>query len=164
MIFYRSPDGTARELSVLNARLTSTSALVLYPLGALLRQFGPDAIWADILGLLMVVTAFGFALWLAGSSIQRIVAEEETQLDEYELKLRYQSIASAYAILSALFLILVFTGEVILDLGGSIPPITDDVFSGLFWLVFLYATLLPTTILAWRLDPDEGAVEVVDNE
>jgi hypothetical protein len=164
MIFYRSPDGTARELSVHNARLTSTSALVLYPTGALLRQFGPDAMWADIVGLLMVVTAFGFALWLAGSSIQRIVAEEETQLDEYELKLRYQSIASAYAILSALFLVLVFSGEVILDLGGSIPPITDDVFSGLFWLVFLYATLLPTTILAWRLDPEEGVVEVVDDE
>jgi hypothetical protein len=53
---------------------------------------------------------------------------------------------------------------VILDLGGSIPPITDDVFSGLFWLVFLYATLLPTTILAWRLDPEEGVVEVVDDE
>jgi Ni/Fe-hydrogenase subunit HybB-like protein len=163
MIFYRSPTGTARELSIRTVRIACTTTLLFYPSGAALRQFGPDALWAELLGLFLIVVAFGCALLLAGSSIQRIVAEEESQLDEYELKLRYKSISTAYGLLAALALVLTFGGEILADVRGP-AILTGDVFGGFFWLIFLYAMILPTTILAWRLEPDDGRDEVEDDE
>lgn len=87
---------------------------------------------------------------VVGSRLQRIVGDEAGQLDEMELQLRHLATSRAY---------LAFTAAAVLGVAycgfatnaGLWRPNLFEHWNGLFWGLFLYASLLPTAILAWTL-------------
>jgi hypothetical protein len=89
---------------------------------------------------------------LIGTSLQRIVGEETKLLDEYELRLRGRALSRAYAAFSGLALLLVIYAAIASDKGLWVPS-SYDAFNGLFWGVFLYASVIPTAVLSWMVEP-----------
>jgi hypothetical protein len=89
---------------------------------------------------------------LIGTSLQRIVGEETKLLDEYELRLRGRALSASYTAFSVLVLLLVVYAAVASDTGLWVPT-SYDAFNGLFWGVFLYASVLPTALLSWMVEP-----------
>lgn len=151
MIFYRSDKGP-RDLSLQMVRALSAATLLAYPAGALTMALGPDTAATLIAGSTLLVLSLISFTFLAGSSIQRIVAEEEKVLDEFERRLRGRAINRSYATFTALALLAVIYAAIASDKGGWVPS-TYEEFNGLFWGVFLYAAVLPTAILSWNLEP-----------
>lgn len=150
MIFYRSNHGS-RDLTVPTVRTLSGLSLAAYPAGALVLALGPDTLVATLFGYTLILVALGVAAPLIGSSIQRIVGEEVRVLDEFEMRLRGRALSASYATFTGLGLLLVLYAAIASDVGGWLPDSYDE-FNGVFWGVFLYASLLPTAILSWMVD------------
>lgn len=156
MIFYRSPTQN-RDIGRGLARTLSTGSLIAYPVGAFILEFG-DGLGSTLLGFGLICVALACVFAMAGSTIQRIVGEEAGKLDEYELKLRFRAIQAAYAAMTSIVLILIIYAAIASDNGWWAPTSYDE-FNGLFWGVFLYATMLPSAFLAWQIDPADAAPE-----
>jgi hypothetical protein len=162
MIFYRSPAsaGNAAGPSLLTVRMLTLVALVAYPIGGLIMALGPDGKGGlfphEAAGLALITLALLCAAPVLGSRLQRIVGDEAKKLDEWELQLRHKAMSSAYALSMGLVCAGLFYAGVASDAGWWLPR-SYDAFNAIFWGVFLYATLLPTAFLAWRLDEDEAA-------
>jgi len=155
MFFYRSlnnPSGTARPLRTI--RTLCVTALAAYPAGALLRALGPDHPASDIGGLALIVVSLGCAAAVAGSRVSRIAGEERGRLDEYEKHLRASAMEHAYSILAAIVALAVVYIAIASDAGLWVPTGYEQ-WNGVFWGVFLIASLLPATILAFRLQPGD---------
>lgn len=151
MIFYRSHKGS-REVSVAMVRIASATSMVAYPAGALWLALGPDTLATTLLGYGLILMALIAYVPLAGSSVQRIVGEEAKVLDEYELRLRGRAMGAAYATFTGLALLLILYAAIASDKGAWFPA-TYEQYSGVFWGLFLYASLLPTALLAWMVEP-----------
>jgi uncharacterized membrane protein len=95
---------------------------------------------------------------LIGTSLQRIVGEETKLLDEYELRLRGRALSGSYAAFSTVALSLVIYAAIASDAGLWVPS-SYEAFNGLFWGVFLYASVLPTAALSWMVEPSFAASE-----
>ncbi|MFM5884807.1 MAG: hypothetical protein ACKOQ3_05695 [Novosphingobium sp.] len=150
MFYYRSP-GADQPITLQRARLTTGLALVLYPVGALLPVVAGSITAARLIGLCLIAIAFACALLMGKTTLQRIVGEEASRLDEYELKLRARATSMVYQILSALVLAGVFYLAVATDAGWWYPKSYEE-FNGLFWGIFLYCFMLPGFILAWQAE------------
>ncbi len=105
---------------------------------------------ADIGGLALVALAVILAISMLNTTFQRIVGEERSMLDEFELSLRAKAMETAYAMLAGLVVTLCIYGAIATDKGGWMPGSYDH-WNALFWGLFLYASLLPTAILAWQV-------------
>lgn len=156
MLFYRSPSASSGNGPSLGTiRTLVTVALVAYPAGALTLALGPDGTGGikapEIAGLGLILLAFFAATPVVGSYFQKIVGDEPGRLDEFELKMRRKAMTSAYAAFTALTLLAVIYAAIATDAGLWLPR-TYDAFNGLFWGVFLYASLLPTAFLVWSPD------------
>ena len=147
MIYYRANvEGAKQGVGPATARLLCLAALGLYPAGALVYALGPPL--ANVAGLMMILLSVLAAAPVLGSRFQRIVAEQTPRLDEFEMQLRLRATTAAYGMFAALVLAGVVYGALAADFGWWIPR-TYNEFNGLFWGVFLYATLLPTAVLVW---------------
>jgi hypothetical protein len=161
MLFYRSPANTAGAAgpSLRTIRTLTLIALLAYPIGGLVLALGPDGAGGLFLheaaGLALITLALICAAPVLGSRLQRIVGDEPRQLDEWELQQRHRAMSSAYALSMGLVCAALFYAAVASDFGWWLPR-SYDAFNAIFWGVFLYATLLPTAFLAWRLDEDEA--------
>jgi len=154
MIFYRTNHG-GRDLPVSTIRFLSVTSLAAYPAGALTLALAPDGLATSVIGFgLIALSLLSFAP-LIGSSAQRIVGEEVSKLDEYELQLRSRAMNAAYACFTALTLLAVIYAAIAADKGGWVPDSYEE-YNGLFWGVFLYAAALPLAILSFKLDPSFG--------
>lgn len=150
MIFYRSnAQASGKSVGVGTARLLCAASLALYPAGAFVHGLGSPLF--GVTGLVLILLSVVAAAPVLGSRFQRIVAEETGRLDEFEMQLRLRATTSAYGLFSALVLSAVIYAALASDFGWWMPR-TYNEFNGLFWGVFLYATLLPTTLLVWRAD------------
>lgn len=157
MIFFRSTKneaGTSRPLATV--RLLAVTALAAYPAGALLRALGPDALAIDLAGFALIVLSLAAAAMLAGTRLSRLTGEERGRLDEYERGLRAGALENAYQIFTALVLLAVIYIAIASDADLWIPRGYEQ-WNGLFWGVFLWASVLPTAVLAFRLRDDEDA-------
>lgn len=155
MLFYRSQQGS-RDPSVAAVRTVSATSLVAYPAGALLLALGPDGPATSLAGYGLIVVALAACVPLIGSSVQRIVAEETKVLDEYELRLRGRALGASYAAFAALVLLLVLYAAIASDKGLWFPDSYDE-YNGVFWGLFLYASVLPTALLSWMVEPTFAA-------
>jgi hypothetical protein len=151
MIYYRTHAGS-RDLSTEMVRILSAASLLAYPAGALLLALGPKSLGTSLVGYGLILLALIAYAPLIGSSIQRIVGEETKQLDEYELRLRGRALSASYAAFTGLALLLVIYAAIASD-NGLWFPTSFDQFNGVFWGIFLYASVLPTTILSWMVEP-----------
>jgi hypothetical protein len=151
MIFYRSAQGS-RDVSIPLVRTLSTTSLVAYPAGALLLALGPDALATSLAGYGLILLALIAYAPLTGSSVQRIVGEETKLLDEYELRLRGRALSASYATFTGLALLLVLYAAIASDKGLWVPD-GYEAFNGVFWGIFLYASVLPTALLSWMVEP-----------
>jgi hypothetical protein len=151
MIFYRSTHAP-RDLSLHWVRTLSAISLLAYPAGALTLALGPDTAGAAIIGYGLILLALVSYAPLTGSSIQRIVGEEVKRLDEFELRLRGRALSLSYAIFTGLALLVVLYAAIASDKGGWFPASYEE-FNGVFWGVFLYASVLPTATLSWMVEP-----------
>ena len=150
MIFYRSSkQADGKGVGIETARLLCAASLALYPAGAIVHGFGSPL--AKILGLVLILLSILAAVPLLGSRFQRVIAEEAHRLDEFEMQLRLRANNSAYGMFAGLVLSGVIYAAIASDFGWWLPSSYDE-YNGLFWGVFLYATLLPTTFLVWRAD------------
>jgi hypothetical protein len=73
-------------------------------------------------------------------------------LDEYELRLRGRALSASYATFAALALSLVLYAAIASDKGLWFPDSYEE-YNGVFWGLFLYASVLPTTLLSWMVEP-----------
>ena len=154
MLYYRSTSG-GKNISLRAARAAALTALAAYPAGALLSEFGPSR-WSHLAGLgLVLVSLIGVAV-LMSSSLQRIVGEKIELLDEYELKLRNRAMSASYTAFTVLALLAVIYAAIAADAGWWVPSEYGD-FNGLFWGIFLYASILPSVFLTWQMDPSDMA-------
>ena len=151
MIFYRASTGP-REMSVSALRLLTAASLICYPAGAAMLAFGPDTLANSVIGFGLILVALVCYAPLINSSIQRVVGEETKKLDEYELRLRGKAMSLTYAIFSGLVLLSVLYSAIAADKGFWFPS-TYEEFNGIFWGVFLYASILPAAVLCWIVDP-----------
>lgn len=157
MLFYRSlrnPSGSARSLRSIRALAAMT--LIAYPAGALLRAVGPDTLAVQGGGLLLIVVSLAGLALLAGTRLNRITGEELPRLDEYERNLRASAMETAFQLFAGLVLLGIIYLAVASDKGWWLPHGYEQ-WSGLFWGVFIYASVLPTTVLASRLRDEEAA-------
>ena len=69
----------------------------------------------------------------------------------YELQLRSRAMNQSYGGFTALTLLGVIYAAVAVDHGGWVP-VTYEQFNGLFWGVFLYASVMPVACLSWLVD------------
>jgi hypothetical protein len=154
MIYMRAADGP-QDRSVGMIRVCTAASLIAYPCGALLLALGQDTLATKLMGYSLTLLALVAYAPLIGTSLQRIVGEETKLLDEYELRLRGRALSASYAAISVLALLLVIYAAIASDKGLWLPT-TYDAFNGLFWGVFLYASVLPTAVLSWMVDPSFG--------
>src|SRR4028119_1190489 len=154
MIYMRAADGP-QDRSVGMIRVCTAASLIAYPCGALLLALGQDTLATKLVGYSLILLALVAYAPLIGTSLQCIVGEETKLLDEYELRLRGRALSGSYTALSVLALLLVIYAAIASDKGLWLPP-TYDAFNGLFWGVFLYASVLPTAVLSWMVEPSFG--------
>lgn len=139
-------------LSAPVARAAALTALLAYPAGALIRALGPDTLPTALAGFGLILVAAVAAAALMGSSVQRIASEQKQLLDEYELSLRYRATTGAYATFAMLALVGLLYCAIASDKGLWFPS-TYEQLNGVFWGVFLYASVLPSAFVAWMIDP-----------
>jgi hypothetical protein len=151
MIYYRHDQG-GREHSIEAVRVFTATSLVAYPAGALILALGPDSLGASLAGYGLILVAMLAYAPLIGSSLQRIVGENAKVLDEYELRLRGRAMSASYATFTGLALLLVLYASIASDKGLWVPAGYEQ-FSGVFWGIFLYASVLPTAVLSWIVEP-----------
>ena len=160
--YYRSTSGVPVTRSIRSMKLATLFALALYPLGCLLRlaatEGGAAALAFDIAGLVLVVAAVAAFAFIAPTSWQRIVGEEERLLDERELQQRYKAQAFGYAVFAGLTLLTLIYFAIGTDLGtqkgvGVWLPSSFDHWNAFIWGTLLYAFTLPTAYLAWTMPP-----------
>ena len=151
MLYMRAANGP-RDRSVAVVRICTAASLIAYPCGALLLALGPDTLTTKLVGYGLILLALCDYAPLIGTSLQRIVGEETKLLDEYELRLRGRALSASYTALTVLVLLLVIYAAIASDKGFWVPT-SYDAFNGLFWGVFLYASVLPTTLLSWMVEP-----------
>ena len=151
MLYMRAANGP-RDRSVAVVRICTAASLIAYPCGALLLALGPDTLTTKLVGYGLILLALCAYAPLIGTSLQRIVGEETKLLDEYELRLRGRALSASYTALTVLILLLVIYAAIASDKGFWVPT-SYDAFNGLFWGVFLYASVLPTALLSWMVEP-----------
>lgn len=155
MIFYRSlnnPAGTPRSLA--SVRGLVVAAFAAYPAGALLRAVGPDTLATNLAGFgLIIVSLLAYAA-LAGTRLNRLTGEERGRLDEYERNLRAGAMETSYQLFAALALLGIIYLAIGSDAGWWLPSGYEQ-WNGIFWGAFLWSSLLPTAVLAFRLRTDE---------
>jgi hypothetical protein len=127
--------------------------LIAYPCGALLLALGPDTLPTKLVGYGLILLALCAYAPIIGTSLQRIVGEETKQLDEYELRLRGRALSASYTAFSTFALALVIYAAIAADKGFWVPN-SYEAFNGLFWGIFLYASVLPTALLSWMVEPN----------
>lgn len=155
MLFYRSTASVSgRGPSLAAVRTLCAVALAAYPAGTLTLALGGNGEGGlhafEIVGLALVLVALVAAAPVLGSHLQRIVGEQPSKLDEFELSLRNRATSGAYAIFTGLTLVAVVYAAIAADAGLWIPASYEE-FNALFWGIFLYSALLPTAVLAWHL-------------
>lgn len=164
MIFYRSAtsQGAAPGPAIATLRVFLLVALAAYPIGALILLFTPEdgagTLVGTIVGFGFILLALMAATPVMGSRLQRIVAEQKSQLDEMEVQLRYRALSWGYSTLSAIVLLMLIYGAVAMDTDLWVPR-TYDQWNGLFWGAFLYVTLLPTAFLAFTTEAGDDEEE-----
>ena len=151
MVFSRLTLGSW-DISTVAVRIASTTSLLAYPAGALLRELGPDTPATSTAGYGLIVLALVACVPVLFSSIRRIVGEDVKVLDEYELRLRGRALGTAYGIFTLLALLLVVYAAFASEQGAWFPATYDQLY-GVFWGVMLYHWVLPTTILSWMVEP-----------
>jgi hypothetical protein len=142
-------------------RVFSAVSLLAYPAGALTLNFGSDTAGTVVAGYGLIVLALLSYTPLIGSSVQRIVGEEVKILDEFELRLRGRALSLSYAIFTGLMLLAVLYSAIASDNGWWFPNSYEE-FNGVFWGIFLYASVLPTAILSWTLEPSFAGEDAED--
>lgn len=161
MLFYRSAKQPADNgASVAATRNFTAAALIAYPLGGVLLKIGSatgDSMHLiEATGLLLIVLAWIAAFKVFRSPIQRIVAETTSELDEREVDQRHRATSLAYSLFSGITLTAVLYAALANDFGWWLPTSYDN-YNFLFWGGFLYAVLLPATVLAWTTPPEPEA-------
>jgi hypothetical protein len=151
MLYMRATNGP-RDRSVGMVRACTAASLIAYPAGALLLALGSDTLPTKLIGYGLILLALVAYAPVIGTSLQRIVGEDSKLLDEYELRLRGRALSASYTIFSGLALLLVVYAAIAADNGFWVPS-SYDAFNGLFWGVFLYASVLPTAVLSWMVEP-----------
>jgi len=156
MFYIRSTKDThkARPISVRAARAATVFALIAYPPGAFLLAAG-GGLPARLAGAALLLAVLGSAGMLATTWVQRIVGELPQYLDEFEMQVRLRAMQGAYMTFTLLILGFVMYSALAADTQLWVPR-TYRAFNALFWGVFLYAWLLPTAFVAWRIEEDEA--------
>ena len=154
MIFLRSHQPPVQR-SLAFVRAAAVTALAAYPLGTLTLALAPDSLATSLAGYALVLVSLVAAGLLTGTSVQRIVAEDASVLDEHELQLRRRAMSAAYTAMSVLALLAILYAAIASNAGAWVPS-GHDAFNGLFWGAFLYCFTLPTACLAWLVDDAPG--------
>lgn len=151
MMYYRSKKSAAGP-SLTATRALCAVALAGYPVGCLLLLLrsgtSEPALSLTVAGLGLILLSIVAVAPVVGSRYQRITAEQASELDEFELKLRQYALGKAYQVFTAGVLAGIVYFAIAADAGAWVPRSYEE-FNALFWGVFLYACLLPATLLVW---------------
>jgi hypothetical protein len=154
VLLYRSGH-RGSEIGLGALRFLTFAALAAYPAGALILAWSDNPI-ASIAGFGLIAASLVCVAGVMGASLQRIVGEQASKLDEYELKLRARAMSAAYTCLSTILVVAVLYAAIASEKGWWLPAGYDQ-YNGLFWGAFLYASMLPSAFLAWQVEPADVA-------
>jgi cytochrome bd-type quinol oxidase subunit 1 len=152
----RSPEG----LSVRAVRILASLALAGAPAAIVIRALGPgttDGSPHEIASLVVMIVSVLAAACVFGSRLQRITAEKARGLDEMELQLRHNALATSYFALAIIVMLGALYAQIAAMAQLWLPRNRSDWYP-VFVCIFLYALLLPTAVLAWRMkaEKEEG--------
>jgi cytochrome bd-type quinol oxidase subunit 1 len=151
----RSSDG----LRIRTVRILVTIALVAAPAAVVIRAIGPgttDGSPHEIASLTVMIVGMLAAAAVFGSRLQRITAEKAKGLDEMELQLRHNALATSYFALATIVMLGGLYAQVASMAELWLPRNRSD-WQPIFICLFLYAMLLPTAVLAWRMEDEKEA-------
>lgn len=163
--FYRgAKERPAPVRSRIAIRLATTLVLAAYPAGCIALLVAPETVSGpgvalrEGLWLALLLTAFGAFSFIAPSYQQRIVGEEASRLDEFELQVRQRAYAFSYKVFSALTLLGLIYLASSLDIASGRGlelwrPSSFDHWNAIIWGAILYAFVLPTAYVAWTMKP-----------
>ena len=157
MMPFLQPTGRSSQgPSVRTIRILAAVALVGAPAAIAIRAIGPgatDGSAYEIASLVVMMLAVLAAACVFGSRLHRITAEKARGLDEMELQLRHNALATSYFALAAVVLLGALYAQLAVMAELWLPRNRSDWYP-VFVCLFLYAMLLPTAVLAWRM-PEE---------
>jgi cytochrome bd-type quinol oxidase subunit 1 len=162
MMPFFPPSGrySSTGLSIRTTRILATVALAGAPAAVVIRALGPgttDGSPHEIASLTVMMISLLTGASIFGSRLHRIAGEKPKRLDEMELQLRHNALATSYSALT----MIVMLGAIYAQIAGMaelwLPRNRSD-WNPIFVCLFLYALLLPTAVLAWRMkeEKEEG--------
>lgn len=127
----------------------------LYPVGTLLlynaMSTSPWYGLAHVVLTVAIATLFG--MQRVGRVGRAIADDIDARLDERQLAMRNSAYLDSYRIVAGLVILGVIWIALGTDLGYWWIPSTWHEWNAIVWGLFIYLTLLPSAILAWR-EPD----------
>lgn len=161
MMPFLQPSGrSSTGLSIRTTRILATIALVFSPAAVGIKALGPgttDGSPHEIASLIVMMIGLLAGAAVFGSRLQRITGEKARGLDEMELQLRHNALATSYFALTAVVMLGVLYAQIASMAQLWLPRNRSD-WNPVFVCLFLYALLLPTAVLAWRMkeEREEG--------
>lgn len=157
MPFFQPSGRSSAGLSIRTTRILATAALVLAPVAIVIRSLGPgttDGSPHEIAGLTVMIISVLAAAAVFGSRLHRITGEKAEGLDEMELQLRHNALATSYFALATIVMLGVLYAQIAGMAQLWLPTRRSDWYP-VFVCIFLYAMLLPTAVLAWRMNEEK---------
>lgn len=157
MPFFQPSGRSSPGLSIRTVRLLATVALLGSPAAVVIRALGPgttDGSANEIASLTVMMISLLAAAAVFGSRLHRITGEKAKGLDEMELQLRHNALATSYFALAAIVMLAGLYAQIAAMAELWLPRNRSD-WNAVFLCLFLYALLLPTTVLAWRMKEEK---------
>lgn len=158
MMPFLQPSGrSSTGLSIRTVRILATLALVGAPAAIVIRALGPgttDGSPHEIASLTAMMISVLAAAAVFGSRLHRITGEKAKGLDEMELQLRHNALATSYFALTMIVMLGAIYAQIASMAQLWLPTHRSD-WNPVFVCLFLYAMLLPTAVLAWRMKEEK---------
>lgn len=156
--FLQPPGRSSSSLSIRTTRILATIALVGAPAAIVIRALGPgttDGGPHEVASLIVIIVALLAGTCVLGSGLYRITAEKARDLDEMELQLRHNALATSYFVLTTIVILGAAYAQIAVKAELWMPRNKSD-WTPIFMCLFLYALLLPTAVLAWQMKEEKA--------
>lgn len=162
MMPFFQPSGRSSSAgpSTRTTRIFAAVALLCAPAAIVIRALGPGTTDGDpheVASLILIIISFLAATPVLGSRFSRITRERAKGLDEMETQLRHNALATSYFALTSVVMLGVVYAQVA-NMAQLWLPRNESDWIPVVVSFLLYATLLPTAVLAWRMkeEREEG--------
>lgn len=158
--FQPSGRSSSAGLSTRTTRILAAVPLLCAPAAIVIRALGPGTTDGDpheVASLIAMMIGILASVPVLGSRLSRITRERARGLDEMETQLRHNALATSYFALTTIVMLAVAYAQVA-NMAQLWLPRNESDWIPVVVTFMLYAMLLPTAVLAWRMkeEREEG--------